>query len=76
MTDCNETLRELQLFLDGELPEEQHEHVIGHLHECIECFHAYDFQAELKQIIAAKCGSEDVPPGLLDRIKQSLAAED
>lgn len=76
MADCNETLRELQLFLDGELPGDQHEHVLGHLQACMECYHAYDFQAELKQIIAAKCGSEALPPGLLDRIKQSLAAEE
>ena len=41
----------------------------------MECYHAYDLQAELKQIIAAKCAHEPLPAGLLDRIKQSLANE-
>ena len=30
----------------------------------MECYHTYDFQAELKQIIAAKCANETLPPGL------------
>lgn len=76
MTDCNKTLRELELYLDGALPEGEQEHVLSHLHECMECYQAFDFQAELRQIIAAKCGTEELPPGLLERIKQSLAADD
>ena len=60
------------MFLDGELPQEQQQQVLDHLHECLECYHAYDFQAELKQIIAAKCANEPLPPGLLDRIKQTI----
>jgi mycothiol system anti-sigma-R factor len=75
MPDCNQTLRELQLFLDGELPGEEYEHVLGHLDECLECFHAFDFHAELKQVIAAKC-REQMPPDLLERIQQRLAPED
>jgi mycothiol system anti-sigma-R factor len=75
MENCRETLEELEQFLDGELPEEQREHVLTHLHECMECFHAFDLQAELKQIIAAKCGNEALPPGLLDKIRQTLADE-
>ena len=73
--DCRQTLTELQLFLDGELPEDQRQRVLDHLHECIECYHTYDFQAELKQIIAAKCAHEPLPPGLADRIKQSCRPE-
>ena len=75
MKDCQQTLEELQMFLDGELPEAQQQRVLLHLSECMECYHAYDLQAELKQIIAAKCAHEPLPAGLLDRIKQSLANE-
>ncbi len=71
--DCRQTLTELQLFLDGELPEDQRQRVLDHLHECIECYHTYDFQAELKQIIAAKCAHEPLPPGLADRIKRVVS---
>jgi mycothiol system anti-sigma-R factor len=73
MEDCRETLEELQQFLDGELTEPNRQHVLAHLEKCIECYHAYDLQAELRQIIAAKCANEQLPPGLIDRIKQSLS---
>ena len=63
MKDCDQTLEELQMFLDGELPEEQQQRVLLHLSECMECYHAYDLQAELKQIIAAKCANEPLPAG-------------
>jgi anti-sigma factor (TIGR02949 family) len=49
--------------------------VLDHLDACMECFHTYDLQAELKQIIAAKCANEPLPAGLLDRIRQSLSNE-
>jgi mycothiol system anti-sigma-R factor len=75
MDDCRQTLKDLELFLDGELPEDKRQHVLDHIDECIECYHAFDLQAELKQIIAAKCAREELPPGLLDRIRQSLADE-
>ena len=75
MEDCRQTLSELEMFLDGELSEDQHQEVLDHLHACMECFHTYDFQAELRQIIAAKCANETLPPGLADRIRQSLTDE-
>jgi mycothiol system anti-sigma-R factor len=76
MADCKRTLEELEQYLDGELADNESAHVLAHLDECIECYHAFDFQAELKQIIAAKCASEALPPGLLERIQQRLAAEE
>ena len=75
MPDCNETLRDLQLFLDGELPAEEYEHVLGHLDECLDCYQTFDFQAELKQIIAKKCRTEKMPPGLIERIRACLESE-
>lgn len=75
MPDCNKTLRELQLFLDGELAGEQYQHVLGHLDECIECYHAFDFQAELKLVIAKKCRTEQMPAGLLERIERCFQPE-
>lgn len=74
MTDCNQTLRDIETFLDGELPDGEYQHVLGHINECMECFHAYDFQAELKQLIARKCYSDEMPPDLLARISVALAS--
>jgi mycothiol system anti-sigma-R factor len=75
MEDCQQTISDLELFLDGELPPERRQHVLDHIDACMECFHTYDLQAELKQIIAAKCANETLPAGLLDRIRQSLSNE-
>ncbi len=69
MADCSETIRELDAFLDGELPDEVRTHIHDHLDSCMDCLQAFDFQAELKQAIRRKCSSDAMPPGLLGRIQ-------
>ena len=46
-----------------------------HLEGCIDCLQAFDFQAELKAVIAAKCQHDEMPPGLLGRIEQCFEAD-
>jgi anti-sigma factor (TIGR02949 family) len=75
MTDCNETLRELETFLDGEMTEEELAEIRGHLEGCPNCLEAFDFHAELKQVIARKCQSDPMPPGLLSRIEQCFQTD-
>lgn len=70
MADCEETLRELDRFLDGELSDHAKSHIHHHLEGCVDCFQAFDFHAELKIVIARKCNSDEMPPGLMDRIQQ------
>ncbi|CAB4803153.1 MAG: hypothetical protein F2873_03650 [Actinobacteria bacterium] len=69
MADCNETLRELQTYLDGELPDDMKYVVDEHLLDCTDCLQAFDFHAELKLVIATKCRTEAIPAGLLDKIE-------
>ena len=69
MADCNETIRELDAFLDGELPDEVRAHIHEHLDGCMDCLQAFDFQAELKQAIRRKCSSDELPAGLMDKIQ-------
>jgi len=69
MADCNETLRELYRFLDGELPSEVQSTITHHLDGCLDCLQVYDFQAELRIVIAQKAKETEVPAGLLDRIR-------
>ena len=69
MTDCNETLRDLETFLDGELSDDALRLVREHLGGCLDCLQAFDFHAELRQVISAKCQTDEMPPGLLDRIR-------
>ena len=75
MADCNETLRELDAYLDGELPDEVRFHIHDHLDGCLDCLQAYDFHAELKQAIRRKCSSDEMPSGLLGRIEQCFQAD-
>jgi mycothiol system anti-sigma-R factor len=75
MDDCNETLRELESFLDGELPDEALGTIRAHLEGCLDCYQAFDFQAELKAVIAAKCRQDELPPGLLARIEHCFQTD-
>jgi anti-sigma factor (TIGR02949 family) len=70
MADCNETIRELEEFLDGELSEESLNAIHSHLQDCPDCHQAFDFHAELRTVIAAKCRNDEMPTGLLSRIEQ------
>jgi mycothiol system anti-sigma-R factor len=74
MDDCNETLRELESFLDGELTEQALATIRTHLEGCLDCYQAFDFHAELKAVIAAKC-QEQMPPGLLARIERCFQTD-
>jgi anti-sigma factor (TIGR02949 family) len=70
MADCNETIRELEAFLDDELSDDSHHAIHAHLEGCTDCLQAFDFHAELRTVIAAKCRNDEMPPGLLSRIEQ------
>jgi mycothiol system anti-sigma-R factor len=69
MPDCNETLRELEAFLDSELSEETHLAIRSHLEGCPDCLQAFDFHAELKIVVAAKCTNDTMPAGLLAKLE-------
>ena len=68
--DCSETLKELDLFLDAELSDGARDSIRHHLEACPDCLGAFDFHAELKQVIHAKCQENEMPPGLLSKIEK------
>lgn len=68
MADCEATLRELRTYLDSELSVEARAAVQGHLDGCLDCLQAFDFHAELREVIARKC-CDELPAGLLDKIQ-------
>jgi mycothiol system anti-sigma-R factor len=73
--DCNEALREIYTFLDGELTSEIRHAIEGHLNGCTDCLEVFDFEAELRILVARKC-TERVPERLRLRIQQALAEAD
>ena len=73
--DCHATLRELDVFLDDEMPSDAREQIRHHLDDCPECTNAFDFHAELKSIVRAKCNNDEMPRGLLERIEQCFQTD-
>ena len=74
MDDCNDAVHRLYHFLDGELTDDKRASIQQHLDECMPCLEAFDFEAELRQMIAMKC-RDQVPDGLRERIAQAIQHE-
>lgn len=69
---CQEALETLYNFLDGELTTERRAAIQRHLDECAPCLEAFDFEAELK-VVVARCCRDQVPEGLRHKIEVVLA---
>jgi mycothiol system anti-sigma-R factor len=74
MGDCNDALHELYTFLDDEMTPENRERIRQHLEDCHGCLEVYDFEAELRNVIATKCRDE-VPAEVLERLRDKLRRE-
>jgi mycothiol system anti-sigma-R factor len=72
--DCDNVLHELYGFLDGELTAERRTQIQRHLEACPPCFEGFDFEAELRLVVARKC-TERVPESLRMRIAEAIATE-
>jgi mycothiol system anti-sigma-R factor len=70
--DCSETIERLYIYLDGELTEEIRIEIKRHLDDCPPCLDAFDFEVELRQVIANRC-QDRVPDTLRQRIHDALA---
>ena len=51
MADCNETLKELDRFLDNELASEAISDLSVHLEGCVDCQQTFEFHVELRNIV-------------------------
>ena len=71
--NCEEALHELYTFLDGELTDDRRTRIRTHLDDCSPCLEVFDFEAELKRMVAKGC-REQVPESLRTRVLDALAA--
>ena len=69
MTECEQVLRQIELYLDGELVGVERIEIERHLGECSGCGGHSDFQRRLKEMLRAKCGCNEVPGALVERIR-------
>lgn len=71
---CDDALDTLYHYLDGELTETRRAQIRKHLEECSPCLQKFDFEAELKVVIARRC-RDQVPEHLRLRVAAALAEE-
>lgn len=69
--DCEHTIRQVYLYLDGELTTFRRWQITRHLDRCPPCQHGFDFELELRQVIASRCHDE-VPGELKQRIADAI----
>ena len=68
-SECEHVLRQIELYLDGELAAIERVEIERHLGGCPPCHEHSEFQRRLKEILRAKCGCDDVPVEVLERIR-------
>ncbi len=70
--DCREAVDFLYHYLDGELAEEHRITIRRHLVDCPPCYSAFDFETELRVVIAHKA-KEQVPEHLRQKVFDAIA---
>jgi mycothiol system anti-sigma-R factor len=73
-SDCADAVHRLYHYLDGELTVEKRAAIQHHLDACLPCLEAFDFEAELRQVIAMRC-RDQVPDELRQRIADAIRHE-
>jgi mycothiol system anti-sigma-R factor len=73
--NCEEVLKQVDLYLTAELSTEEIENIAFHLEECGSCDDRVDVHVRLRRIIATKCGQDAPPHTLLTRIRSLLEHE-
>jgi len=69
--DCDHAIERIYLYMDGELTAWRRWAISRHLDDCPPCAQGYDFEVELRQVVASRC-REEVPPELRARIAEAL----
>jgi anti-sigma factor (TIGR02949 family) len=72
--ECQQALREIERFLDGEMGGAEHDKLDAHLHECPPCMDHAEFKRNVKQLIADRCGCEEMPVDLRHKVMSLLDA--
>jgi mycothiol system anti-sigma-R factor len=72
--DCEESIHHLYDFLDGELTEDRRRELRAHLDSCAPCVKKYEFEAELRRVIANRC-KDRVPDELRRRVAEAIDLE-
>lgn len=72
--ECREVLVEVELYLDGELPDGRCREIERHLLGCSPCLGRVEFRRDLKGMVRRTCGNTPVPAELVERIRRLLGS--
>jgi len=73
---CQETLREVERFLDGELDRVVMVRIEEHLSDCNPCMQRAEFRRHLKVMVAEKCTERSAPDALSEKIRNLIRGLD
>lgn len=73
--NCEESLARVYEYLDGELDTGEHDAVRRHLEKCRKCYPHFDFERLFLDYVHELGAGEESRPGLMDRVREMLAAE-
>ncbi len=70
--DCEEVLRRVERYLDGELERMEAVALEVHVRGCSPCLDRVEFRTALREIVRRKCSTAEVPGDLTQRIRRTL----
>jgi mycothiol system anti-sigma-R factor len=73
--NCEETLREIESYLDGEVDAPQATEIAIHLADCNPCMDRAEFRKHLKTLVHDRC-RETEPEGLRDKVLEAIRSRE
>ncbi|WP_232716283.1 mycothiol system anti-sigma-R factor [Gordonia metallireducens] len=70
--DCSAVIADVWLLLDNECDENARKRLQGHLDTCPSCLAHYGIERQLKTLVNRKCGGDQAPQGLRDRLRVEI----
>jgi mycothiol system anti-sigma-R factor len=72
--DCEHAYVRVYHYLDGEMTVWKRRAIRRHLEECSPCAQGFDFELEIRRVVAVSC-NEEAPTDLRRRIGEALGFE-
>lgn len=69
--DCDDAIHRVYHYLDGELTVWKRRAIARHLDDCPPCAEGFEFEIEIRRVIALRC-QEEAPPELRRRIAEAI----
>jgi mycothiol system anti-sigma-R factor len=69
--ECEEAIHKIYHFMDGLLDEDRRNLIAKHLDDCKPCGKAFEFEHEIRKVIADKC-KDKVPESLREKIAEAI----